>query len=171
MITDKKQTSQESKIKSYKKLGYTKLESAEIVVRMNQFLSNLHVFNQKVKAFHWNLTGGEFFDLHEQFEQLYHFNAKTIDEVAERVRVFGHYPTSLLSSYLETAEIKEHKEKYTSFEMMKELRDDMEILIDDTVNIVEASIDAGDLGTQDMANGMLKELEKRHWMYTSYLAE
>lgn len=157
--------------KSYKQLGYTKLESAEIVVALDKTLADLHIFNQKAKAFHWNIKGDEFFDLHDQFEHLYSISSEMIDEVAERIRIFGHFPNTRFSKYLELSNLKEHEENMRSFQMVKTLRDDMQILIEDLISVTEAAIDAGDLGSQDLANSMLRKFEKLHWMYSSYVAE
>lgn len=41
--------------KSYKKLGVTYLETAEIVIPLNQLLSNYIVHYQKLRNFYWNV--------------------------------------------------------------------------------------------------------------------
>ena len=54
--------------KSYKKLGFTYLETAEIVVALNQLMANYHVHYQKLRNFHWNVETQDFFELHVEFE-------------------------------------------------------------------------------------------------------
>ena len=57
-----------AKNKTFKKLGFTYLETAEIVVSLNTLLANYQVFYNKLRNFHWNIEGPEFFELHEEFE-------------------------------------------------------------------------------------------------------
>ncbi len=39
--------------------------------KMNDLLSDYHIFYQNVRGFHWNVKGENFFDLHVRFEELY----------------------------------------------------------------------------------------------------
>ena len=78
-----------AKNKTFKKLGFTYLETAEIVVSLNTLLANYQVFYNKLRNFHWNIEGPEFFELHEEFENEYNTVKENIDIVAERIRVFG----------------------------------------------------------------------------------
>ena len=47
--------------KSYIKLGFSGKETEEIVNSLNLLLANYHVFYQKLRNYHWNVTGGGFF--------------------------------------------------------------------------------------------------------------
>lgn len=151
------------------KLGYSKLESAGVVDKLNVLLCNYHIHYQKLRNFHWNVVGADFFDLHEQFEKQYNEVKLNIDEVAERIRVFGQKPISTLKQYLHMAEIKEVEGDITSFEMVKIVLDDYETLLSFMIDAIEAAKEVGDVGTVDMINGFIKRIEKSHWMLTSFL--
>ena len=112
----------------FKKLGYNKEESDAIVQSLNQLLANYHVHYQKLRNFHWNVTGGDFFDLHEKFEELYNEAFSNIDIIAERVREFGMTQLSLLKDYLENSTIKEVGTHLDSRTMVQEILKDFEIL-------------------------------------------
>ena len=158
---------------TYKKLGYSKDESKEIVDALNALLANYHVHYQKLRNYHWNVKGADFFDIHEQFEQQYEQAKLNIDEVAERIRVFGHRPLSTLTEYLEKSEIKETPTDadMNGMDMVKEILNDFEILLSYMVDAADASIDIGDVGTEDMIKGFVKSMEKSHWMFTAFVSE
>jgi len=157
--------------KTYKKLGFTVEETKEIVKHLNYLLANYHVHYQKLRNFHWNVRGRDFFELHEEFEKLYTQSRKNIDIVAERVKVFGQIPVSTLREYLEMAEIQEVGYDFTADQMVKEILNDFEMLLSFMMNVADAAIDIGDVGTEDMINTFIKQMEKTHWMYNSWLHE
>ncbi|NNC94384.1 MAG: DNA starvation/stationary phase protection protein [Chitinophagales bacterium] len=155
----------------YKNLGYTGMETLSIISSLNTLISNYHVHYQKMRNFHWNVKGNDFFELHEIFEELYDMAKLNIDELAERVRVFGQTPVSTLKEYLEASEIKEVGTDLSGEMMVKETLHDFETLLSMMVDVADAAIEIGDVGTEDMINTYIKNLEKRHWMFTAWLNE
>ncbi len=155
---------------TYRKLGFDSEESNEVVQSLNFLLANLHVHYQKLRNYHWNVTGSDFFDLHERFEEEYNEVKVEIDEIAERIRVFGHTPVSTLKEYLDMSEIKETGTELTGNEMVKEVLNDFEILLSFMVDALEASGEIGDVATEDMLTGYIKRTEKIHWMLTSFIS-
>ena len=53
--------------------------------------------------------------------------------------------------------------------MVREVLRDYEILHDSMLDAVNASLETGDVVTENMLTEFMTELEKRHWMFTSYL--
>lgn len=154
--------------KPYKKLGFSKLETADIVKKMNLLLANYHVHYQKLRNYHWNVKGPDFFDIHEQFEEGYNEAKENIDEIAERIRVFGQTPMSTLKEYMETSEIEETSPNLSAHEMVSEIIKDFEILLSYMADVVDAAIENGDVGTEDMIKGFMQGIEKTHWMLTAF---
>ncbi|AGA79938.1 Dps family protein [Echinicola vietnamensis] len=153
----------------FKKLGYNADESEKIVKSLNKLLANYHVHYQKLRNFHWNVTGGDFFDLHEKFEELYTESFENIDLIAERIRIFGMTPLSLIKDYLEHSDITEVGTDLPSDEMVKEVLKDFEILAENMNDCAEKVADLGDSATEDMLIAMIKSIELHHWMLTSFL--
>lgn len=153
---------------AYKKLGFSKPETAVIVNALNQLLANYQVHYQKLRNYHWNVVGSDFFDIHEKFEDQYNEAKENIDEIAERIRVFGYTPMSNLREYLANSEIKETGSDLSGMEMVDEILRDFEILLSYMVDVADAAIDAGDVGTEDMINSFIKKMEKSHWMFTAF---
>ena len=49
-------------------IGLDSAYSNKVVEKLNILLSNVQVFYMNVRGFHWNITGKQFFKLHEKFE-------------------------------------------------------------------------------------------------------
>lgn len=155
-------------MKTYKKLGFDSEETKEVVEKLNKLLANLHVHYQKLRNYHWNVVGHDFFELHGVFEQEYDAVKLEIDEVAERIRVFGKTPISTLKEYLEVAEIKETGTDLESTKMVTEILSDFEILLSFMVDTTVAAAEIDDVATEDLITGYIVRTEKMHWMLTAF---
>ena len=78
-----------------------------VVSELNVLLTDFHVHYQKLRNFHWNILGKNFFDLHNRFEEMYNDTRVKIDEVAERIVTLKYHTISKLSDYIEVSRIKE----------------------------------------------------------------
>lgn len=159
-----------AKTKPYK-LGWTTEEIAEISSALNIVLANYSVHYQKLRNFHWNVKGSDFFDLHEQFEKQYTEAHTNIDDIAERIRIFGETPLSLMKDYLQVSEIKESATSLPSEIMVRELLSDYRILLQHLFNAVNIAASHEDSGTEEMLKVFINHVEKNHWMLTSFLAK
>jgi starvation-inducible DNA-binding protein len=156
------------KDKTYKKLGFTYLDTADIVVRLKKVLANYQVHYHKLRKYHWNVEGPDFFELHEEFEKDYNDVMKKTDEIAERIRVFGLKPMMNMKDSMELSKIKETKKELSGISMVREILSDYEIIHDDLLAALKVSLDTGDSATELMLNRFIADLEKRNWMYTSW---
>ncbi|MEO0505796.1 MAG: ferritin-like domain-containing protein [Bacteroidota bacterium] len=155
--------------KAFKTLGFSYLDTAEIVVNLNTLLADYQIFYNKLRNFHWNIEGPEFFELHEEFEKEYNTVKENIDIIAERIRVFGVKPNFTLKKSLELSKIDETSESKSAIEMVRAVLKDFEIIHDDILSAIGAALDTGDIATEQMLTDFLRALEKRNWMFTSYL--
>lgn len=155
--------------KEFKKLGFTHLETAEIVVNLKAMMASYQIFYNKLRNFHWNIEGPEFFELHEEFENEYNTVKQNIDILAERIRVFGIKPNLSLKKALETSNIKETEKNLSAIEMVREVLRDFEILHENMMSSLGTALDIGDVATEQMITDFIRDLEKRNWMFTSYL--
>ncbi|NJO03184.1 MAG: DNA starvation/stationary phase protection protein, partial [Bacteroidia bacterium] len=96
-----------NKLKSFRRVGFTRDDTISMVNALNRLLANYHVHYQKLRNYHWNVKGDGFFDLHKEFGEQYQEVIVNIDQIVERIRVFGSIPMSTLREYLDYAEIKE----------------------------------------------------------------
>lgn len=153
------------------KLGWTSAETEKITSALNELLANYTVHYQKLRNYHWNVKGGDFFDLHAEFEAQYTEAIKNIDDIAERIRIFGETPMSLMKDYLETSEIKETSTTLTSDLMVRELLSDYRILLQYMYTCVEVAAEQKDSGTEEMVKVFVNHIEKHHWMLSAFLAK
>jgi len=159
---------EQTKKKVFAKLGYSSEETSDLVKAMNQLLADYSVHYQKLRNFHWNVKGGDFFDIHEKFEDQYEDAKVAIDDIAERIRVFGKTPFSTMKDYLENSHIKESGTDLEGMEMVKEIINDYEILLESMFTVIEMAIEHGDSGSEDMVKSFVKTIEKNHWMMTAF---
>lgn len=159
-----------AKTKPYK-LGWSTEEISDITSALNSVLANYSVHYQKLRNYHWNVKGSDFFDLHEQFEKQYTEAHSNIDDIAERIRIFGETPLSLLKDFLEHSEIKETGTQLPSEIMVRELLSDYRILLQHLFDAVNAAASHEDSGTEEMLKVIINHIEKNHWMLTAFLAK
>lgn len=153
------------------KLGWTTAETEKITRSLNALLANYVIHYQKLRNYHWNVKGADFFDLHEQFELQYNEALKNIDDIAERIRIFGETPVSILKDYLEISEIKETGTNLSSDLMVRELLSDYAILGQYMYECVKVASAQSDSGTEEMVKVFINQIEKHHWMFSAFLAK
>jgi starvation-inducible DNA-binding protein len=153
------------------KLGWTPGETEEITQALNALLANYTIHYQRLRNYHWNVKGPDFFDLHEQFEVQYTEAIQNIDDIAERIRIFGKTPLSTLQEYLDAAELKETGPQITAELMVRELLSDYRILLQYMFAVVETAVEHSDSGTEEMVKRFINSIEKHHWMLSAFMAK
>jgi starvation-inducible DNA-binding protein len=139
-----------------------------VVVELNTLSANDQVYYQKLRRFHWNILGENFFDLHNKFEELYTDARTKIDEIAERVLTLRHHPMSKLSDYLEISEVKEVSPLKSDRSMVLETLNDHKILLKQMSSVIEKAENASDEGTIDLIGAYIREMEKSSWMLNAW---
>lgn len=137
---------------------------------LNGILADHLVLEQKLRHYHWNVTGPQFFALHAKFEEMYNQVAGSVDEVAERILTVGGEPVRTLAGALQLATIVEDGEKPGALEMVENLRGDLAGLRDRAAAAIGAAEAAGDRGTVNLLDGLCDELEKTVWMLHATVA-
>jgi starvation-inducible DNA-binding protein len=139
-----------------------------VVAELNQLLAEYNVYYQKMRSFHWNVLGKNFFDLHNQFEALYNDAKIKIDETAERILTLRYHPVSKFGEYLKLAEIKETSAHIADEEMVKHILKDHQILLKQMKKVIDKAEKSGDEGTIDMIGAYIADMEKSSWMLDAW---
>lgn len=147
---------------SYLNLNVEKTK--ETVKELNILLADYHLYYQKLRNFHWNIEGTNFFDLHEQFEEMYDDAKLKIDEIAERILTLRNSPKSNLTDYLEITNLKESENNLDDSAMVNTLLSDHGKIIGQMRKVVSVADDNSDEGTIDLIGAYIRELEKTSWM-------
>jgi len=151
---------------SYLNLDKTKTENT--VKELNVLLADYHLYYQKLRNFHWNVEGKNFFDLHEKFEEMYDEAKEKIDEIAERILTLENTPVSNLSEYLKLTNVEESPSDHDDMKMVDVLLNDHGIIIKQMRKIVDVADEANDEGTIDLIGAYIRELEKTSWMLDTW---
>ncbi len=149
-------------------LNLDKERTKKTVKELNILLADYHLYYQKLRNFHWNVVGENFFDLHAKFEEMYNDTLIKIDEIAERILTLRHQPESHLTRYLELSNIAESPSNTKDVEMIKILLEDHGKLLIQMRKTVEIADNGGDEGTIDLLGAYIRELEKTSWMLDTW---
>ena len=149
-------------------LGLDEKKTGETVQELNVLLADYHLYYQKLRNYHWNVIGKNFFDLHEKFEELYDDAKLKVDEIAERILTLRFQPTSNLSEYLKKSNLKESSSDLSDAEMIQNLLDDHGLLLKQMRKVVDIAEKGGDEGTIDLIGAYIRELEKTSWMLDAW---
>lgn len=150
-------------------LHWSEADRTRIVDSLNTLLANYQVHYQKLRNYHWNVTGGDFFDIHVELEAQYTEAQANIDLIAERVRVFRKRPLSTYAEYIKGSTLKEDATVPESEKMMINLLADYVTLVDLMCDTVEITLELSDSGTERLVKGFIEQLEKHHWMLSSFI--
>ncbi len=137
-------------------------------VELNQLLADYHLYYQKIRNFHWNIVGRDFFTLHEKFEEMYNDTQVKIDEIAERILTLRYRPVSNYSEYIEKSNLKEASSSLTDVEMIETLLKDHGILLGQLRSTLDKANEADDEGTADLLTGYIADIEKTSWMLDAW---
>lgn len=143
-----------------------------VATLLNTLLADEFVLYTKTRNAHWNVQGPSFMELHKFFEGQYDELAEIVDEVAERVRMLGHFALGTLKDFLTVTHLLEDKNDFTNQKaIIKALIEDHETIIRVIrTEIAPISDEYKDLGTTDFVTGIMKQHEKMAWMLRAYVS-
>jgi len=152
-------------------IGIKKDSLAKVAHILNGFLADELLLYLKTRNAHWNIEGSDFHAMHKFFEEQYEQLDETMDEVAERIRMLGHYAPATMKSYLELTHLTEQSRgKNDSAGFIKDLLGDHEsIIIRLRENINLFANELNDLGSSDFITGLMETHEKMAWMLRAHL--
>lgn len=151
------------------KIGLDKKVSKALAKSLNDLLANYSVFYQNTRAFHWNVRGKKFFELHIKFEELYNDLFAKIDEIAERILTLGESPLHSYSQYYKLSEVEEVKETKDGEKAVENILGTFQILITKQRVILKQAGEIDDEGTNSLMSDYIREQEKLVWMYSAFL--
>ncbi|AFL97496.1 Dps family protein [Ornithobacterium rhinotracheale] len=150
-------------------IGLDEQKSKELCKSLNNLLANFQVYYQNLRSVHWNIKGQNFFALHEKFEEMYTEAQEQIDEIAERILTLGETPMHTFQDYLDTSKVKAAKNIHKDTEAVKVVLDSMKEILIIEREILDASGELDDEGTNAMMSDFISGQEKTAWMLNSFL--
>jgi starvation-inducible DNA-binding protein len=150
-------------------IGIPEKEVEEIVTFLNTLLADEYALYTKTRNAHWNVFGPNFYELHKLFEMQYEKLDVMIDDIAERVRVLGHFALGSLKDFLSVTHLSEENHDFSDpKQILQTLVNDHESIIRIIRNdISPLAVKYRDLGTADFVTGLMEQHEKMAWMLRS----
>jgi starvation-inducible DNA-binding protein len=136
-----------------------------------QALADEVTFYTKLRKYHWNVTGPDFFSLHEAFEKQYKETEENIDEIAEYVRTYGAFAPGTLDEFKRMTTLEEAPGIVPSANaMVADVVGDHEAIIRGLRTMVEkAENEYEDAAAADILTGYIEEHQKAAWMMRAFL--
>ena len=125
----------------------------DVTQGLNTLLADYQVFYQKLRNYHWNVSGPMFFGLHEKFEELYGDAATKVDELAERVLAVGGKPISTLKEQISRARLQEDATTPSAKDMVRNVLGDLERLKSSLREVANQATESGDSATAHLLEG------------------
>lgn len=142
---------------------------AKNAASLHMIQADYQVLYQKLRSYHWRVTGPMFFGLHQKFEELYDDTALKVDEIAERIVTQGGRPLSTLAEVLEHTSLAEDGSENDARKMVENLVGDYESMNAGLRSAAEQAAAAGDSATVNLLEAMADGQEKTAWMLRAYL--
>ena len=140
-----------------------------VASELNKLLADEVILYFKTRNYHWNIEGTNFNELHLFYENQFNQLDAIMDEVAERIRILGHYTEARLVDYLKIANLVE--QPYTNKQelQMKDLLSSHETIIHNLRKLVTLFDEIfKDIGSSDFVTQLLGRHEKMAWMIRAY---
>ena len=127
---------------------------------LNTLLADEYVHLVRTLAFHWNVSGPRFLDLHVYFEELYNETKDAIDEHAERVRMLGGSPLASMGAFIKAAHLSELEDaRLDPDRMVVALIADREHMLEDLKRFASAAADRDEATDEDYFIARAREIE------------
>lgn len=152
-------------------IGITDQNRKAIANQLSKILADEFVLYSKILKFHWNIEGPDFHTVHLYLETLYQEQQTIVDNVAEKIRIVGHYVPATLKDYLELTHLTEEtKGGNDSQSIFAELLEDYESIIIFLREEIQPISDQWKAeGISDYITGLMEQHEKTAWMLRSHL--
>ena len=135
----------------------------KMITQLNEFLSDLEMFNIKLQNYHWNVVGKGFFTTHEKLEEYY-------NEIAEHILILGYQPVGTMKEFIEKSSIQEAgNEKIKTLNIVEELIHDLQILKQKSIQIKQEAENKCNYETSTLMDDYLTNYSKKIWMLNETL--
>lgn len=142
-------------------------EKKELIDSFNKLLASYVALYYKTSAYHWNVTGINFYALHGLFQDIYEDANKQIDEVGEKLRTLKYYPTANLTKLLQNSVIQVKEDKFEVEDMLKNTEIDCNLMADLCNSTLKLANELDEQGLVDYLGNRIDVHKKFSWMVRS----
>jgi starvation-inducible DNA-binding protein len=131
---------------------------------LEKILADSYTLMLKTQNYHWNITGKEFFSLHNALGGFYEELFQAIDHIAERIRTLGYKVDGSYENFIKLTSIKIPKTNANSTTMIDDLQNDHTNLASALKAAIKVAQVEDDEATADLLVQRLAAHEKTIWM-------
>jgi starvation-inducible DNA-binding protein len=131
--------------------------------------ASLFVLFHKTWAYHWNVVGEDFPQLHILFKDQYDVMFEEIDRISEHMRYLNAKPLSSLERIVEVSKVKTGQSGINCHKMAKDLMESHQELCKLLLEISEEADNQKSRGTSNLSDDLNETHGKFVWMLRSYL--
>lgn len=135
-----------------------------LVQALEIVLADSYALYLKTQNYHWNVIGGDFYELHLLLETQYRELIEPIDEIAERLRVLGAHVPGSFKAFGQLQTLEEPLVAVGAEAMVQDLYGDQEKIVKTLHHALKQANQESDAVTADMLIKRLAAHEKNHWM-------
>ena len=129
-----------------------------------RLLADTYALYFKTHAYHWNVTGPRFHDLHAMFEAQYTELWQATDDIAERVRALGYMAPISYDEMAKSASIEFDSATPDAATMVTSLVAGHEQVVRTAREVLSLAGEHGDEATADLVAPRISVHEKTAWM-------
>lgn len=137
---------------------------------LNELLSDVQIYTMNVKGLHWNITGKNFFLLHDKYEELYNEADEMVDEIAERILAIGGNPFHTFEDYVANKDLEVARHVSKGEEGVALVLGNLKYLLRKEREILEQASENSDEATASLIGDFIVSQEKEIWMLESFLS-
>lgn len=136
-----------------------------LVDDLNVLLADLAVFYRKLQNYHWNVTGEDFFVIHEKLEEYYEDVNKAIDMVGEHILMIGGQPIGTLKDYLGITTLEEaSNQKIKPDVVFHNILFDFSEILKKCTELQEKADNKKEYATANVMDELIQDYTKKIWM-------
>ena len=134
-------------------------------------LASNFAYYLKAHAFHWNVEGPDFGELHKFFQKIFEDSYSAIDHIAEYIRYLDEYAPGSFERYTELSTIAGQTKIPRARLMIEELLANTQQMIDILNTCFASAENENQQGIADFVSQRLSQHGKYYWQLRSYLRE
>lgn len=145
-------------------MGLSPQQREAMAKAVTQLLSDTYALYFKTHAYHWNVTGPRFHDLHAMFMEQYTEMWQAVDDIAERVRALGFMAPISYDEMAKTASIQFDDSTPRAEAMVENMVAGHEQVVRTARAVLSLASDHQDEATADLVAPRVTAHEKFAWM-------
>ena len=155
----------------------TKIDLSEktrrnVIVILNDRLSDAIDLQSQVKQAHWNVKGPHFIALHELFDKISDVMLEQIDEIAERITSLGGTAEGTVAVAARRSKLKNYPLSITSGrDHLLYLSTQLSVYGKAARTAIDESGELGDADTADLFTQVSREIDKYLWFLEAHLQD